>query len=150
VSAPDLEPFRRAFRDVPDCWIGTLDPDGSPHVSSRWFVWLDVGLFVVDPQRDRTWSNIERDPRLSVGIGRGRTWTELAGIRVDGIGDLQPVEHPDMRGAMSAWHEKYRPAVAGEAFEQLTRDVPSLGFVRVEPTAIHTWDHARSAPDPPD
>ncbi|MFN8232292.1 MAG: pyridoxamine 5'-phosphate oxidase family protein [Actinomycetota bacterium] len=141
-----LEPLRRAFRDVPACRIATVGGNGHPHVASRWFVWTEPGLFVATPRGDATWENLEADPRLSVVVDRGRSWMELAGVRIDGTGELSPVEHPDMRGPMSAWHEKYRGAVAGEGFEQLARDVPALGFVRVLTTAVRTWDHAR-APD---
>jgi hypothetical protein len=139
----DLEPLRRAFRDVPTCRIATVGADGRPHVASRWFVWTDRGLFVATPRGDATWTNLEIDPRLSVVIDQGRAWIELAGVRIDGTGELSPVEHPELRGPMSAWHEKYRSAVAGDGFEQLTRDVPALGFVRVQMDAVRTWDHAR-------
>jgi Pyridoxamine 5'-phosphate oxidase len=140
----ELEPLRRAFRDVPVCRIATLGPEGAPHVASRWFVWTEAGFFVVTPRGDTTWENLEGDARLSVVVDRGRAWLELAGVRIDGTGERSPVEHPEMRGPMSAWHEKYRASVAGEGFEQLTRDVPALGFVRVIARALRTWDHARS------
>jgi hypothetical protein len=79
-----------------------------------------------------------------VVIDRGRAWAELAGVRIDGTGELSAVEHPDMRVPMSAWHEKYRASVAGDGFEQLTRDVPAIGFVRILPVSAHAWDHARA------
>jgi hypothetical protein len=134
---------RRTFRDVPACRIATVDADGRPHVASRWFVWTEPGLFVATPRGDATWSNLEADPRLCIVIDQGRGWIELAGVRIDGTGELSPVEQPDMRGPISAWHEKYRAAVAGDGFERLTRDVPALGFVRVVIEAVRTWDHAR-------
>jgi hypothetical protein len=139
----ELEPLRRAFRDEPACRVATVDADGRPHVATRWFVWTEPGLVVAVPRGDATWSNLEADPRLSVVIDRGRSWIELAGVRLDGRGELSPVEHPDMRKAMSAWHEKYRTAVGGDGFEQLTRDVPALGFVRVLVEGVRIWDHAR-------
>jgi hypothetical protein len=145
VNDDELEPVRRAFRDVPACRVASVGDAGAPHVATRWFVWVDQGLFVALPRGDRTWMNLEGDPRCSVVIDRGRAWTELAGVRVDGTGELSPVEDPDLRGAMSAWHEKYRAAVAGTGFEQLTRDVAALGFARVVPGTVVTWDHARSS-----
>ena len=42
---------------------------------------------------------------------------------------------------MSAWHEKYRSMFAGDGFERLTRQVPSLGFLRVKVAAADAWDH---------
>ena len=154
MTVAALDPVRRAFRDEPHCRIATIGPDGAPHVCARWFVWVESGLFVSTPRGDSTWRNLERDPRLSLSIDRGRGWMELAGVRIDGTGELFPAEQPDLRGQMSAWHEKYRSFVAGDGFEQLTRDVPSLGFVGVVPSNLHVWDHARSrsgrADEPPE
>jgi hypothetical protein len=42
---------------------------------------------------------------------------------------------------MSAWHEKYRSMLGGDAFERLTRDIVSLGFLRVAPSRVDAWDH---------
>lgn len=137
----DLEFLRRAFRDLPDCHLSTLDPSGSPHVAPRWFVWPEEGLFVSTRRGDATWANVLRDPRVSLVVDRGRDWTELTGVRLDGAAQAVPAEHPDVRGVMSAWHEKYRSMFAGDGFELLTRQVPRLGFLRVKVTSVDTWDH---------
>lgn len=141
----DLEFLRRAFRDVPNCHLSTLDPSGAPHVAPRWFVWLDDGLFVSTRRDDASWENALRDPRVSVVVDRGRDWAELTGVRVDGAAEAVPSEHPDIREVMSAWHEKYRSMFAGDGFERLTRQVPGLGFLRVKVATADAWDH-RTAP----
>lgn len=137
----DLEFLRRAFRDVPSCHLSTLDPSGAPHVAPRWFVWLEDGLFVLTRRGDATWENVLRDPRVSVVVDRGRDWTELTGVRMDGAAEAVPAEHPDIRGVMSAWHEKYRSMFAGDGFERLARRVPDLGFLRVKVATADVWDH---------
>jgi len=137
----DLEGLRRAFKDVPACRVGTVRPDGGPHVATRWFVWREDALYVATRVGDRTWEHGMRDPRVSIVIDRGRDWTEIAGIRVEGVAETLPAEHPDLRAPMSAWHEKYRTMLGGDAFERLTEAVPSLGFLRVAPSRLDAWDH---------
>jgi hypothetical protein len=137
----DLEGLRRSFGDVPACRVATVRDDGGPHLAPRWFVWLDDGLWVSTRVDDSTWKHAVRDPRISVLIDRGRDWTELAGVRVEGVAEAYPAEHPDLRAPMSRWHEKYRQMLAREGFEAFTRDVPSLGFLRVPPSRVETWDH---------
>ena len=137
----DLEFLRRAFKDVPDCRIATVRPDGGPHVATRWFVWREDGLFVATRVEDTTWEHVQGDARVSVLIDRGRAWTEIAGVRVDGVGEPLTQEHPDLRGCMSTWHEKYRTLLAGDAFERMTEAIQALGFLRVVPEATDTWDH---------
>jgi hypothetical protein len=137
----DIEFLRRAFRDVPTCHVATLDPSGAPHVAPRWFVWLDDGLFVSTRRGDANWQHVSREPRVSVVMDRGLDWTELTGVRVQGSAESVAAEHPEIRGVMSAWHEKYRSMFAGDGFERLTERVSGLGFLRVEIVAVHAWDH---------
>jgi Pyridoxamine 5'-phosphate oxidase len=137
----DLAAHRRTFGDVVSCRVATVRPDGGPHLAPRWFVWLDDGLWVSTRIGDATWQHSLGDSRLAVLIDRGRDWSELAGVRIEGVAEAFPAEHPDLRAPMSAWHEKYRQMFAGDGFESFTRDVPSLGFLRVVPSRVDAWNH---------
>jgi hypothetical protein len=137
----DLHSARRMFGDELTCRVATVRPDGGPHVAPRWFVWSDDAIWVATRVGDTTWDHALRDPRLSVMIDRGHTWVELAGVRVEGVAEAFPAEHPDLRAPMSAWHEKYRQRFAGEGFERFTAEVPALGFLRVVPARVDAWDH---------
>jgi hypothetical protein len=139
----DLEVLRRAFRDVATCRIATVRPDGGPHVAPRWFVWPDEAVWVATRVDDSTWAHALRDPRVSILIDHGREWVELAGVRIEGVAEALPGEHPDLRGPMSAWHDKYRPLFGVPGFERFARQVPQLGFLRVVPSRVESWDHAR-------
>src|SRR5688572_18287429 len=92
----DLEGLRRAFADVTTCRVATVRPDGGPHVAARWFVWRDDGVWVSTTVGDTTWTYAARDPRISVLIDIGRDWTELAGVRIEGVAEAFPAEHPDL------------------------------------------------------
>lgn len=143
---PDLEGLRRSLRDLPSCRIATLLPGGGPHVATRWFVWFEDAVHVSTRRGDAVWRNVERDPRASVVIDRGRDWSELMGVRLSGGAELLDAEHPEMRVPMSVWYEKYRSMVAGGGFERLTSEVPALGFLRVTVDDVDVWNH-RTAPD---
>jgi len=140
----DLTIARRMFGSLPVATLATVDPDGSPHVVPLWFVWPDDALYVSTRRPSRTWSNAERDPRVSVSIDVGRGWTELAGVSITGRAELVPADHPGMRRTMSAWHEKYRSLLSGEGFGLFAEEVPALAFLRIEPVRAATWDHARA------
>jgi len=137
----DVQLIRRMFRDVPTCHVSTVRPDGGPHVAPRWFVGLVDAIWVATRVGDTTWEDALRDPRVCVLVDRGRDWMELSGARIEGTAELLPAEHPDLREPMSAWHDKYRTALAGEGFERITQAVPVLGFLRVVPAVVATWDH---------
>jgi hypothetical protein len=137
----DIEILRRGFRDVPACRIATVRSDGGPHAATRWFIWPDDAIWVSTRVGDATWENASNDPRVSIVIDRGIDWGEISGIRVEGVAEPLPAEHPDLRAPMSAWHEKYRALLTGDGFERFTTDVPSLGFLRVVPGRVDAWDH---------
>jgi general stress protein 26 len=137
----DLGLLRRAFRDESTCRVATVRDDAGPHVAPRWFVWLDEAVWVSTRTGDTTWEHARRDARVAVLIDRGRDWSEVAGVRIEGVAELMPAEHPDLRQPMSAWHEKYRSMLSGDGFERFSRDIPSLGFLRVVPSRIDAWDH---------
>jgi general stress protein 26 len=136
------EHLRRAFRDLPTGRVATVGPGGAPHVAPLWFVWPGDAIYLSTRVGSTTWLNVEVDPRVAVLLDRGRDWAELAGAQIEGTAELLPVEHPDLRVPMSLWHEKYRTMLSGDGFERITEDVPSLGFLRVSPVAIRSWDHA--------
>lgn len=136
------EQLRRAFRDLPAGRVATVGPGGAPHVAPVWFVWPGDAIYLSTRVGSTTWLNVEVDPRVAVLLDRGRDWTELAGAQIEGTAELLPVEDPDLRVPMSLWHEKYRTMLSGDGFERIAEDIPSLGFLRVAPVAIRSWDHA--------
>ena len=137
----DLAVVRRLFRDQPACRVATVRSDGGPHVATRWFVWQPDAIYVATRAGDTTWTAAGRDARVSLVIDRGREWTEISGVRVEGVAELLPAEHPDLREPMSAWHEKYRTLFAGDGFERFAAAIPQLGFLRIVPALVETWDH---------
>jgi len=137
----DLEYLRRSFKDVPTCRVATVRSDGGPHVAARWFIWEEDALYVATRVGDTTWEHALRDPRVCVIIDRGRDWTEISGVRAEGVAESLPAEHPDLRAPMSDWHEKYRSMLSGDGFERITAAIPALGFLRVVPSRVEAWDH---------
>lgn len=80
---------------------------------------------------------------MSLAVDIGRSWVELAGIVVEGRAELLVPEDTTMRGPMSAWHDKYRALLSGDGFPRFTEEIRKLGFLRVVPERLLSWDHAR-------
>jgi len=139
----ELTAARKLFGPLPVASVATVGPDGSPHVVPLWFVWPEDAIYVSTRREGRTWANASGDPRVALTVDLGRAWVEIAGIEVRGRAELLPAEHADMRQAISAWHEKYRPLLAGDGFPRFAEEVHSLGFLRIVPEWIAAWDHAR-------
>lgn len=143
VHDVDVAAARRMFAGLPTVSVATIGPTGEPHVVPLWFVWLGEAVYVSTNRDSRTWRNASADPRVALTIDLGRAWVEIAGIEIAGRAELLPAEHPEMRQPISAWHEKYRPLLAGDGFARFAEEVRALSFLRVVPERVSAWDHAR-------
>jgi len=140
----ELSAARKLFAPLPVASVATVSPDGAPHVVPLWFVWPEDALYLSVRRPGRTWANATSDPRVSIAIDIGRSWVEVAGIVVHGRAEPLAPDHPTMRKPMSAWHEKYRSLLAGDGFARFTEEIQVMGFLRVPPGRVLTWDHARA------
>src|ERR671939_551212 len=53
------------------CRVATVGADGAPHVSALWFVWDGAALWLNSMVVSQRWTNLARDPRVSVLIDAG-------------------------------------------------------------------------------
>jgi PPOX class probable F420-dependent enzyme len=133
---------RRTFRDTRVVHVGSVLPDGAPHVVPLWFVWLEDAVYVSCRRESRVWRNVRRDPRVALQFNRGTTWTEQAGVLVRGKAEPLPPEESAAKRALSAWFEKYRAELAGYGFAAYTEQVKDPALIRVRPDRLTAWIHA--------
>jgi PPOX class probable F420-dependent enzyme len=140
----DTGDARRTFGDLRVTHLGSLLPDGSPHVVPLWFVWLQDAIFVSCSRESRAFANVRRDPRVSLQFDRGRSWTELAGVVVRGTAEPIRPDDAAARRPLSAWFDKYRSELAGEGFAAYAEQVPEPALLRVRPDRLAGWIHRAS------
>jgi PPOX class probable F420-dependent enzyme len=133
---------RRTFRECRVVHVGSLLPDGGPHVVPLWFVWLDDAIYVSGRRESTVCRNVNRDPRVALQFDRGLAWTEQAGVVVRGKAELLSPDEPAGRRALSAWFEKYRGELAGYGFAAYTEQIKEPVMIRVRPDRLATWLHA--------
>ncbi len=132
------------FGGLPTIYVATVDPDGAPHVVPLWFVWPEDAVYVSTRRGSRTLRNATLHPSVALSLDVGRSWTELAGVVMEGAAEALSADDPVMRRPISAWHEKYRSLLSGEGFARFTEAVTTISFLRVAPGRLISWDHARS------
>src|SRR5260221_14787786 len=73
------------LRTQPVCRVATLGPGGHPHASALWFVWDGNALWLNSLTRSQRWTDVERDPRLSVVVDDGGAdFLKLRGVELTG------------------------------------------------------------------
>jgi PPOX class probable F420-dependent enzyme len=53
------------------CWIATTRPDGKPHLSPIWYVWLDDRIWLCCWSGSVKARNLRADPRVSFSLQEG-------------------------------------------------------------------------------
>jgi len=105
------------------CWLATINPDGSPHVTGVGALWVDGNFWFETGKTTRKARNIERDPRCTLSVS-----TQEFDLVVDGSAKL--VTDPTTVAAMAArWAEGGWPARVDDTGLALTAafSAPSAG-----------------------
>ncbi len=119
------------------CRVATTAPDG-PHLTALWFVWDGRALWLNSIVKSQRWTDLERDPRVSVLVDSGEGFGELRGVeirgRVEPVGETPRVGEPcdDLVEPERRFGVKY----AGGNFSHDGRHA----WLRVVPDKIVSWD----------
>lgn len=127
----------------PVCRVATVGPGGSPHVSALWFVWDGTSLWLNSLIRSQRWTDVGRDPRLSVIIDAGGAdFSGLRGVELRGragvVGEVPRTGAPvdALADAEKLFAGKY---MGGAPFRHDGRH----GWLQVHPDTILSWDFAK-------
>jgi PPOX class probable F420-dependent enzyme len=129
--------------------IATIGPDGSPHLTTLFYVVEDGLVAFWTYGRSQKVVNLRRDPRITCLIEDGEDYFELRGVTIQGKARL--VEDYDEIRALGA---KVAKRMAGdvdlgefgdEIVEKQARK--RVGIV-VEPVKVASWDHHKMAGPP--
>jgi len=125
------------------CRVATIGADGGPHNSALWFVWDGAALWLNTIVKSQRWTNLQRDPRVSVLVDDGEDYFELRGLeligRVEQVGEAPrtAVPNPVLEAPERLFGEKY----TGGPF------VPDgkHAWVRLVPEKVVSWDFTKLA-----
>lgn len=110
-------------------WIGTCRPDGRPHVSPIWGVWLDGVLFFDGSPDTRRGKNIASNPNITVNLESGSDVVILEGVAEDITPDLELRTRLSQVYTAKYADSGYSPGP--ETWEQ--------GIYRVRPRRVLAW-----------
>ena len=106
-------------------WLATTRPDGRPHVTPVWGVWVDGAVYFDGPLTTTWGRNLKANPALSVHLGSGDDVVILEGTAEDVTTD------PELGARIvEAWNAKYGgfpPDPAGD------------GILRLRPRTARAW-----------
>jgi PPOX class probable F420-dependent enzyme len=131
--------LRRRFEAARVARLGTVTPDGGPH--------LVPVVFVLEPDRDIVWTavdakpkstrslrrlaNIATNPRVSLLVDHDdEDWTRLWWVRADGQASIRVDTDPEASSGLDALVAKYH---------QYSDERPAGPVIRIEIDTWRTW-----------
>ena len=131
-TADELEAFLREQRTAR---IGTVSPNGDPHVVPMWFVWHDGAIYMNTLKKARRTRDIELGSRVAVCIDAGYEYGELCGAVLYGsFADAGDVPH-----IRKLFGEKYWSGMD-------IPEVKSHRWIVMEPDKVVSWDFKKIPP----
>jgi PPOX class probable F420-dependent enzyme len=135
MTAEEVDGYLRSERT---CRAGTVGADGAPHVSPLWFVWDGSALWLNSVVKSQRWTNVMRDPRVSITVDGGDDFFELQGVEITGraevVGEVPRTSapNPDVAGAERRFGDKY----GGGTFYA----DGNHAWLKVVPEKVVSWD----------
>jgi hypothetical protein len=105
------------------CWLATINPDGSPHVTGIGAMWVDGAFWFETGETTRKGANLARDPRCTLSLA-----THEFDLVVDGEA-RKVTDQPTVAAMAARWAAEGWPARVDSSGEALTADfsAPSAG-----------------------
>ena len=122
--------------------VGTINPDGTPHVVPLSYVLLDDNVtFWTDP-RSKKVANLRRDPRITCLVEAGAHFAEFRAVQLSGRAELGEDHDSSERVGLALFerangslNDELRAAVAGLVDDRVA--------VTVHADRVVTWDHRK-------
>lgn len=128
-----------------DLQVATNGRDGYPHLTTLWYAVVDGLVTFRSFTKSQRIVNLTRDPRITVLVEAGDSYSELRGVMVQGTAHLDT----DPERVMATYLAVTRtqdPDATPEAVDALFgRFRAKNTVVTVVPTRVISWDHRKTA-----
>jgi PPOX class probable F420-dependent enzyme len=115
-------------------WIGTTWPDGRPHVSPVWGVWLDNILYFDGSPDTRRHRNIAANPSIVVHLESGDVGKDIVIVE----GTAHAVQKPE-RSLTTKIAAGYKAKYAVFDYEPAADSWDNGGLYEMRPRAVMAW-----------
>ncbi|MGZ4444911.1 MAG: pyridoxamine 5'-phosphate oxidase family protein [Nocardioidaceae bacterium] len=134
------------LRDSMKVQVATVNPDGSPHLTTLFYVVEDGRIGFWTYGSSQKIKNLERDPRITCLVESGEDYFELRGVSITGTAELVRDEDGVRRIGSAVASRMVGGADLGEVGSaEVERQVAKRVGVLVTPGRVASWDHAKMA-----
>jgi PPOX class probable F420-dependent enzyme len=124
--------------------VATVDPDGSPHLTTLFYVVQDGRIAFWTYGRSQKIKNLERDPRITCLVETGDDYFELRGVSVSGTAEIVTDEAGIREIGTAVASRMVDGADLGDiGRDEVERQVKKRVGVVVVPSRTASWDHRK-------
>lgn len=146
MTEAEIEEFLRGSKKVQ---VATVNADGSPHLTTLFYVVDDGRVAFWTYGRSQKVKNLERDPRITCLVESGEDYFELRGVSISGRAQLVTDEAGIRRIGTAVADRMVDGADLGDlGREEIERQARKRVAVVVVPERTATWDHSKLVATP--
>lgn len=146
MDEEEVEEFLRSNKKVQ---VATVNPDGSPHLTTLFYVLRDGRLAFWTYASSQKIRNLERDPRITCLVEDGEDYFELRGVSLTGHAELVRDEAGIREIGSAVAAAMVDGADLGEiGAAEVERQVRKRVGVVVTPDRVASWDHRKMTTQP--
>lgn len=141
MSPAELDDFLTGQRT---CRVATVGSDGAPHMGALWFCWTGGSLWLYSLTRSKRWTQLRRDPRMTVLVDDGHEYGELRGAELSG--EAVPVGEAPRTGEPCPELEEPERLFPAKYFglDAMPHD-NRHAWLRLTPESVVSWDFRKMA-----
>lgn len=113
-------------------WIGTVRPDGRPHSTPVWAVWLDGTLYFDGSDQTRRMKNLAANPAVSIHLESGDEVVILEGT-------VEPVAPPPAKALAEAIAARYTAKYTAHSYAPAPDQWDQGGLYAMRPKIGLGW-----------
>ena len=139
----DAEEIEEFIKEQKSLQVGTINSDGSIHLSTLWFAVVDDLIVFETYTSSQKVVNLERDPRITVLLEDGLEYNNLRGVMIKGTANLisEPTEVKQIAREVI---KRNQPEIPDEMLDDAAASLAvKRTVVTVIPEKVISWDHRK-------
>ena len=139
----DAEEIAEFIEEQKSLQVGTINSDGSIHLSTLWFAVVDDLIVFETYTSSQKVVNLERDPRITVLLEDGLEYNNLRGVMIKGTANLvsEPTEVKEIAREVI---KRNQPEIPDEMLDDAAASLAvKRTVVTVIPEKVISWDHRK-------
>lgn len=139
----DAEEIAEFIEEQKSLQVGTINSDGSIHLSTLWFAVVDDLIVFETYTSSQKVVNLERDPRITVLLEDGLEYNNLRGVMIKGTANLAS-EPTEVKQIAREVIKRNQPEIPDEMLDDAAASLAvKRTVVTVVPEKVVSWDHRK-------